>query len=76
MNENAKQNALESAVTDEGIVCRRTSSRAQITAQVLAFTPEDLARQNQALGLTVEKFHVEKMRAQLFSYFRRPINRS
>ena len=75
MTENEKQSALESAIADDDLVCRRTSNRAQITAQVLAYSPEDLARQNQALGLTVEKFHVENMRAQLFSYFRRPVNR-
>lgn len=51
---------------------RRTADRSRVIAQVLAMTPEELARHNQALGLTIQKFHVEEMRAQLFAYFRRP----
>ena len=60
------------AVTDQP-TCRRGADRAQVIAHVLAYTPEELARQNQALGLMVNKFHVEEMRAQLFAYFRRVV---
>jgi hypothetical protein len=73
MNELAKSNVLDTPIAADQTTCRRGADRAQVIAHVLAYSPEELARQNQALGLMVNKFHVEEMRAQLFAYFRRVV---